>query len=315
MRTMYHTFLDTKNASQDEATPSFRVLQLNTQAHWSVDDESPEAFQARTALHKAHISRVMPTVVVLQEVDGPATLPQGIASLPTQLQSELGYDGVHGTKYNEKGDQTWILFQTTDVQLVSYHTFRFSEEDSQFALIAHLNVHGGGLLVVAQHAKAGRTNENEDTRIRHSRALLDHLTSSASFKALIEMGRTLLIGDFNAGPHSYEGKYPDAWYQAIAVESLGPLGFTSAYRAWSAAADGSAGIEPPFTTVKWRKGVLISQCIDYVFFQPTGLNLTGVLALPHSGQIPAGGLPAAEVWGSDHLSLGCAFSLVPSTPP
>lgn len=315
MASAFHTTFE--SCEQDTARKAFRVMQLNTLAHWSCDGETAEAYDKRMELHLQHIYALnTPTVVVLEEVDGPRTAPPGVPTLPQRLMADCLYGGVSVAKDNEKGDETWILFRCDQAALAEEpRVIRFDASTSQCAIAAKLRIKDvGSVLVVGHHAKAGRTAENETTRIRHSVALWDEIQSmcrapSDETTSCPQLDRVLLCGDFNAGPHSYDGKYPADWYPTVVEGLWEPAGLRSASKSFRSTED-------RMTTFKWRKGALIEQCIDYVFHAPRGLRVCGALALPaDKGELPEGGLPADGLWGSDHLSLAFDFCLPDDAAP
>lgn len=315
-------------ATSTSSAVVLRVLQLNTLSHWSVDGETIEAFRSRTLLHEAHVRLLSPDVCVLEEIDGPKSLPDasGVQSLPQRLitppsdghggdEAVTAYNGAFVSKSNDFEDQTWILFNTAKFSLHRQDVFRFDDgAASQAALLVLLTVHHTGehLLVIAQHAKAGRTEDSEAIRIRHTRQLVAHLAHDSEYSTMLRCGRCLWVGDFNAGPHSYGGRYPAAWYPEVVPSLFQSMGLASAY------AEFGAG-EPELTTYKWRKGMLLSQCIDYIFYTPRGLRLTAILPMPSEDDVATAtcgaGLPAAGLWGSDHLSLVCDFTMAAPEGP
>ena len=139
-------------------------------------------------------------------------------------------------------------------------------------------------------------------------------------------GRVVWVGDFNAGPHTYGGKYPCGCVPFLTsprdasgrlqippnAEITIPLPVVgddaaSVGEQWfvSSAVD-ALGAELPFTTFKYRDGALIEQTIDYILIQAGGaLRCTSVLAPPPRELLLDGGLPSIGRWGSDHLAL-CA---------
>lgn len=304
---------------------TLRCLQLNCLAHWAIDDETAEAFTQRVSLHEEYIRRWQPTVCFLEEVDTAATtLPQGCLSLGQRLlmrssassldkgQESIEYDAVFHQKHNEKGDETWILVNKSEMSFVSHEVLRYDDgTSSQFALIAIAQWHSPAaaaaegnekessrtVLLIATHAKAGRSEEWEAVRVSHSAQLLAHLTAKEEYRVLLERGAVVWGGDLNAGPSSYEGKYPCAWYPHMFHPTTGAataIGLQSAYVQHS-------NSEPLFTTIKHRHGALIYQCIDYIF---VGKQWKVVFAapLPSLTDVPPCALPCAN-WGSDHLPL------------
>lgn len=323
--------------SPDGGTQQFRLLQLNTLAHWACDGETDEEYEQRTVLHLQHIEALRPSIVVLEEVDGPLTAPPTVPTLPQRLINSGIYNGVSAGKNNEKCDETWVLYRN-DAAAVStslkndekegaishFTVIRFDDgTSSQFAICVKLRVTAidTDVIVVGHHAKAGRTEENEDTRKRHSTELWRRLCALYAQDDAFLQGRLLLCGDFNAGPHSYEGKYPASWYPSI-VEGLWGAegGLVSAQRSLV----GAEGEAQSVTTFKLRKGAWIEQCIDYVFHNPSGLAACGGLQLPCQltaakgveevnaaptphALLPQEGLPKVGLWGSDHLSIAFDF--------
>ena len=282
------------------ADATYRFLQLNCLAHWAVDDETAEGFNQRTALHQDYILQWKPTICFLEEVDGPLTLPEGCLSLGQTLLETNLYQSVHHAKYNEKGDETWILVNPKEASILSHEVLRYDNAtSSQFALIAVVQWTSSKdeCLVVATHAKAGRTDEWESVRVSHSAQLLGHLASNEQYRALVEQGKVVWGGDLNAGPSSYDGKYPCQWYPHLFNDETGiatKVGLQSAYKQ-------HAGSEPLFTTVKHRHGALISQCIDYIFVA-SKWAVVYAAPLPTLDDVPSCALPCPN-WASDHLPL------------
>jgi endonuclease/exonuclease/phosphatase family metal-dependent hydrolase len=287
---------------------TLRFLQLNCLAH-ALRRESIEEYDQRMMLHYNHIIALQPTLIALQEVDGQFSLPNGTFNLPHRLvagcsevmPSPLGSLGsISGQKEGGTSDETWLLYDMAILSLRHHEILRFRDA-SQFALIAEFSLVSSDeieLLVVVQHAKAGRTDENERKRIQHSKELLQHFALEKRYQNLAQNGRLIWLGDFNAGPHSYGGRYPSEWYQEI----IEPLRQANSFFTLESALRFHFGAEPAFTTFKYRDGELIEQTIDYIFYTPSGLEVVDAVRMPESNDMPSGGLPF-ERWGSDHLSL------------
>jgi hypothetical protein len=333
----FHTTMNQVGAaSQSPPRGQFRVLQLNTLAHWACDGETDDQFEQRTELHFKHIEALAPTIVILEEVDGPLTAPR-VATLPQRLIGTGAFSGVSAGKSNEKGDETWVLYRNGEASPVPllacsegdalhHEVIRFDEgTSSQFAISIKLHVAAvdTDVIVVGHHAKAGRTEEHERTRVRHSLELWHRLSLRYANDEAFQHGRLLLCGDFNAGPHSYGGQYPASWYPTV-VEGVWAAegGLVSAQRSMC----GAEGEARSVTTFKFRKGACIEQCIDYVFHNPQHLVVCGGLALPQQRDalsqnpnaaplhvLASEGLPSAGLWGSDHLSIAFDFTLPDNT--
>ena len=304
-----------------------RVCQLNTLAHCLKDEETDVAFEKRTSNHFHHIASLLPHIIALEEVDSPRNvvlgddIPQEVdgvdrrvlvrsKTLPMRLAETYPfYKFVHYEKTNATHDCVYLAVDTRYVSIKSAEAFRFQPAASQFALIALVDTkYAGSLLVVAQHAKAGRTSEDESTRIDHSRQLLDFIQSHTDYSKLVEAGRFIWLGDFNAGPHSYDGKYPDEWYRRVIDSTRTPPHLQE--KEWSnldvpvdSATKIALGGEHPFTTFKQKKGDLIKQTIDYIFISHPSKFIKAVSStVRDDSALPPTGYPT-ETWGSDHLSV------------
>lgn len=302
------------------ATHRISVMQLNALAH-NYSGESRDEFAKRMQLHSSHIVQLRPTVAVIEEVDNPREFPELFLPdlVKVAARGVAKYDYVCGAKDNGIADRTCVMFDTDEVKLVSVEEIRL--EGSQFALccifehiaeVANQRLQlasSNEFLVVAQHCKAGRTDDNEMIRISHTATVFSALTENPRFADLLK--RMIWVGDFNAGPHSYDGKYPDLWHRVVIDRSAGPVALPSG-ALWEntdprtqfvSSVRQLAGEEYEFTTVKWRDGRLIAQTIDYIFLPVHGnIRCTGVLQQPRFEELPPSALPC-DWWGSDHLSL------------
>lgn len=318
--------------------PRFTVLQLNTLGRF---DEPLDLTLSRqkTLLDFINLSR--PSIAALQEVPTSEGGLEGKAlnlvdSLTAVSAAGACYSSVHYSKKTPRADMGCLLFDTRVFSLVSEECFSFGGESSQFAIIAILklkasessalgasearNSTDGCVLVVAQHAKAGRTNANEAIRITHSQQLLSYLldpsatqaaradgtdlsTSVSKFAAdaspsalptgaqlypqLIRDGKLLWLGDMNAGPHSYADSgnaWPCEWYSRV-VKGVSPADggwYNASVPLLSAMTIAHKGSEPDFTTYKLRDGRMISQTIDYILLSRGSpcLILNGVSSPP-----------------------------------
>jgi hypothetical protein len=290
---------------------------------------TPETYRARMALHKAHILSLMPSIIVLEEVDNTETAPDQY-SLPADIigtcseaaadpaAPQVEYQGIHGQKMQSGKDQTWVIFDAKTLCLLETPSvIEMPNGANQFAILCVFQqIDGEGALqgdpfaLVAQHCKAGRTEESESLRIAHSQFLLGELARRAPHLIATHQ-RLIWVGDFNAGPHSYGGKYPARWYRQV-IQSRPPESAETGGNDWvngivplvSAYLAGS-GEEPEMTTYKMREGKLISQTIDYIFIARLGgFSVKAVLDPAPEKSMPET-LPSLPFWGSDHLSI-CA---------
>ncbi len=335
--------------------PPIRMLQLNCFAHAYCKEETAATYHSRMRLHKDHILALLPGIIVLEEVDNLETAPDRY-SLPADIigtcseQGLADYRGIHGQKLQSGKDQTWVIFNEQVVELLQAPTVvQMPEGANQFAIIcvfqqktqksvsstsanaASEGEHSNNnsplpFVFVAQHCKAGRNEESESLRIAHSKFLLNELVRMAP--ELIGVHQRLIwAGDFNAGPHSYNGKYPARWYpQVIMSRSAVDSASSSATTAEQAEVEtkkdddnswvntvvplvsvyvAGRGAEPDVTTYKMREGQLICQTIDFIFIaRRGGFTVTAVLDAAPIASFPET-LPSVPFWGSDHLSL-CA---------
>ena len=208
------------------------------------------------------------------------------------------------------------------MKLLSHDVQRTQNADgtpsSQFILHLRFDFHGEPLLVVAMHAKAGRYEPNESKRILHSHQLFTYLTEFFNTEAGARFrDRVVWLGDFNAGPHSYNGQYPARWYTYITEgnrpdtpdrapdapkNAIGSHNFK-----WTSAMKVAQGSEPLLTTCKVRDGKLIAQCIDYIFFSEGLFKVTGYVPSPTPEDLAPMYLPS-PVWASDHLAVYAELS-------
>ena len=271
----------------------------------------------------AHIAALAPHICVLEEVGTPSEVYE-------PALAALGYSLVAAKKLTGQGDYTCVFYHHDRVEKASDHVvFRFAEGStvdpppSQFVIMCHFidKVTNSEFVVVAQHAKAGRTAANEAIRLEHAQRLLGEALPAYLARTLRRPGadeaaaqRVLWVGDFNAGPHTYGGKWPAVvvpWVLGEAVTGssdsdaaaapplpLPPMVFESAMKQYF-------GEHPLFTTCKMRGGQLLCQCIDYVLFPRGAARVVGSLPCPSSDPERELGplyLPSLD-WGSDHLSV------------
>lgn len=291
-----------------------------------------------------HIAALRPTVLALQEIPN----PEGTFG---RWLTAAQYTFVSGRKRGGTGDHTLLCCDARRGARIVDHTQCFyNDEDSQFALAAVIEVpqaapshdasseNGGAatsrvqrLLVTGVHAKAGRTAESEAKRMQH----VAWLMSDQGFPAWqrrwsIPHAHTVWLGDFNAGPHTYGGRFPAEVVPFIASDAC-PLLWTAGAIADASVSDGGnttttasspssslASILPLFTTCKMRAGIgFIAQTIDYIWFgrerspsgeqHPAAATITGMLVSPcmdPERDLAPGFLPG-PFWGSDHVSVYC----------
>lgn len=188
--------------------PPFSIMTLNVLN--DIDRADMEAW--RFHMHRSHIESVRPSVLALQEVQAPARLWG-------PLLTHLGYQYLSGRKVGGQGDCVLVAWQSARWRQVAGETVLVSEGDSQVAVMAVLDdvtgeAHPGHsaecrrLLVVAWHAKAGRTDEAEATRLKQVDLLSKRIDAWTSQFGVANGGATVWLGDFNAGPHSYGGRFP-----------------------------------------------------------------------------------------------------------
>lgn len=290
----------------------FNVLSdLLSPAPVNASQEAIDAVDAakRRELNLKHITTLQPDLVVLEEVPDPE-------SFYAPELAKHGYECIADRKAGGQGDFTCVFFQRARISNASaHHVFRFAEGTSQFALMCHLTdlLNDEEFVVVAQHAKAGRNDNSEEIRLRHAQRILTEalppfLASTIQRQQLADAGKDfgrhiLWLGDFNAGPHTYEGKWPAKvvpWLlgEHRASEVQPPIEFASAMKAFF-------GEHPLFTTCKMRDGQLLSQCIDYVMFPRDAAVCIGALPCPTTkpeSDLAPLYLPNTT-WGSDHLSV------------
>lgn len=306
----------------------FTALQLNTLGRF--DEPLPLVLERQQTLLN-YILQVQPSIATLQEVPVSSSALEGNANIPDSLMTQCPYYGlISYAKQSARADLGCILYDKRFFELVSEECFRFSGNASQLAIIAVLqlkvesspntNETAYRLLLVAQHAKAGRSSECEAVRIQQSQELLTYLTdptaSQSLYSALIRDGKFMWMGDMNAGPHDYGRGWPSEWYQRVvrgntAIE--GSEWVNTTVPLLSVMTIAHNGNEPPFTTFKMKEGLgLVQQTIDYIFISKgsTSLAVTGVTSPAsifdegNGVPLPADGFPN-NLWGSDHLPLLC----------
>ncbi len=278
-------------------------------------------FDHRKVLNLDHIVAMRPTICVLEEVDDPD-------EFYAPALRAAGYDVVADRKSGGARDSTCVFHRREEVELRGWRVYRFGEEQSQFVLCCHFRDrrpqsssrknegHAAPVefIVVALHAKAGRSDADEAIRMEHAQRVVCEFLPDFTAACGDRIGkRVLWVGDFNAGPHSYGGRYPARvvpWLlhdaKASAPAQLEPS-LPRCPIAFRSAVKEASGSHPLFTTCKLRHGAVIVQTIDYVLFADGACRCVGYLPCPS-------GDPATELaplflpnqqWGSDHLSVYC----------
>jgi hypothetical protein len=298
------------------------------------------AFENRAPLNVSHVEALLPTIVVLEELDCDDTV------YALQLASR-GYGAIVAKKQGGTVTAAGIFYMLDRVELKSHRIVQFGPSDrpaSQFAILSHFKPKDSTLdfVVVATHMKAGRTEENEAIRLAHARQLVlaelpryledevtPHHASLSSNDRTFK--RILWAGDFNAGPHTYGCAYPCALVPWLTNSSArgteGGFVFESAManalvgeRSLSNASTRAnkdtrlpltsqpqlgADEDLLFTTCKLRDGKLLLQTIDYILYPRGAARCIGWLPCPSSN--PSADLAPLylpnEYWGSDHLSV------------
>lgn len=296
---------DPRHGPADLSVLQFNVLARGLERE-TADDRSIAGrvmrFEHRKGLNLEHILNLQPTLCVLEEVDdldefyGPAL-------------RAAGYDVVADRKSGGARDYTCVFFRAADLELRRHRVDRLGDGQSQFAVLCHFRSRRSRVdfVVIAQHAKAGRTEENETIRFTHAHRIVTESLPSFVHGDTAAIGKRIVwAGDFNASPHSYGGRYPARVVPWLLGEERDPShpGCPIAFR--SAVKD-ATGAHPLFTTCKRRDGAMIVQTIDYVLFADGAARCVGHLPCPSADperELAPLYLPN-ERWGSDHLSVYC----------
>jgi len=141
------------------------------------------------------------------------------------------------------------------------------------------------VLFVVTHLKSTKSAKGEAIRESQIKALLGD-------NGLLRNPRNLPVVvccDLNANPVQNKNGYDPLCYEALTSQDMG---FQSVYRM-------AMGQEPQYTTFKKRAHGEDKHCIDYIFVDRDGWNVTKYLDIPDGGLIPSWSYP------SDHFSL-CA---------
>ena len=176
MSVFHRKILRTATSAKTEkvAAPTLSVMQFNVFAHCFRHGETREEFDVRRNLNLDYVLAMSPTLCVMEEVDSP--------DLYATTLSQHGYRYVSDRKNNKEGDHTCVFYRPEcGLDLLNHATYRFKNEDgaeaAQMALLCRFNFKDTPLLVVAQHAKAGRLESMESRRIFHSHCLFSELES------------------------------------------------------------------------------------------------------------------------------------------
>lgn len=278
-------------------------------------------FEQRVELNAQHIACVKPMLLVTEETD----------ECYFDVLAAHGYAKAHAYKKGDSGEYTGVFFrQGSGLKRIASDVVRVdgSGKRTQFAIVMIVSFEQqmlGGFAppyefaLIAQHAKAGRSDEMEDARIHDASHITTNLLPEflRAHNASHLLDRVLWVGDFNAGPTSYGGAYPcrlmpwlltgaadhvdastNKFAEAQAVAPC-PLRLVSAHFALS-------GAHPAFTTCKTREHHMIVQCIDYIVMSPTLGEVTGMLVEPAANpatELAPTFLPLPHKWGSDHVSV------------
>jgi hypothetical protein len=273
-------------------------------------------FEDRRQLNSAHIKAVKPMILVTEETD----------KVYLDDFSQAGYELVVSFTKPERGERLCLFFHKesglkslkSEVKQVDP-----SGKRVQTALFSHIRFQANDkvpsteFILIATHAKAGRTDEMEEFRVNDARHVMGHLLpefakaaskNDTDFANLMQ--RVVYLGDMNAGPSTYGGKYPCKIIPWLLGENEGegdknPIKLQSAFREL-------VGDHPLFTTCKLRDESVIVQTIDYVFVTPGFGECIGVLDNPTTDPVKDLAphyLPFPKKWGSDHLSVYCEFDM------
>ena len=278
-------------------------------------------FAERLPLNVAHVVRLCPAVVVLEEVDEVEAYQSALAAVGYELliaeRKPVGADDDSSVPR----DATCVFVVKDVVRVVKApEVCRFDPSRSQFCILVHLALVATGteFVLVAAHAKAGRKMNLEAVRLGDAKEIVSkYLPAYCGVKTARECagGRIVWATDFNAGPHTYGGKYPSLvvpWMlgatapppeqpsevPANAFSPPNPFPFESA-------SVNFAGEHPLLTTCKERDGAVIAQTIDFVFVAKGAAKCTGHLPCPvkDAAELAPCYLPNPGRWGSDHLSV------------
>jgi len=205
--------------------------------------------------------------------------------------ASIGYRYEFFKKPSEKStDGTAILWRETQgVKLVAGPFFEVypGEGTSQFALVSRFDIRGHPTVVIATHLKAGRTEEFEAVRLGQVKFLLGLVQKHNE-----DGTKTVLVlGDFNSCP---EG----SGYQ--------PLVYPEMQKHMKSAMASLLGQETPITTCKLRNDEVISETIDYIWYndRATPVRCLGPPSKEELRRVK--GLPNKD-FPSDHVQLQVDF--------
>jgi hypothetical protein len=314
------------HGANEAATATISVMQFNLLA-LCFEHHTPDlTYQQRKSMNVAHIRTLQPTLLVTEETD---------ADYFDEIEAQGLYSKVCAYKKEDSGEYTAVFIRNGSG--LTCKKFEKEKIDpagkrGQFCFFLHLAFAAGGksvdFLAIAFHAKAGRGDELESTRMHDNAHILQALLPAFAAKADEAragelLGRVMWLGDFNAGPSTYGGKYPARvipWLlggeyepeQKAKLEHDGVSSASSPVAFVSAFAD-FFGRHPIFTTCKHREEKVICQCIDYILLSKSfGAKVTGALADPSQNpteELMPTLLPKPKVWGSDHISQYVEISL------
>lgn len=273
----------------------------------------------RRRLNSLHVQHIKPMILVVEEMD---------ACYIEDFES-FGYETVLATKKEGKGEHTGLFF-LKEAQIKSLcaevHKVDRKGEMGQFLIICHAlcTLTNTEFVIICTHAKAGRTEEFENARVDHAKYTFEHILpeflkrrseAMKEEKMMNLLKKVLYVGDFNAGPHSYGGKYPCKIIPWLLGEKIigahdnnedndafgqNPIRLVSAQKILN------GNQHPLFTTCKERDGAVIVQTIDYVLMSEEFGTVVGGLETPSANpekDLAPHYLPCPGKWGSDHLSV------------
>lgn len=296
---------DPRRGPPDLSVMAFNVLARGLQRAPAGDDPRADRvmqFEHRKHPNLAHVLTLAPTICVLLEVDD-------VDEFYGPPLRAAGYDVIAERKSGGARDFTCVFFRAADLDLRRHHTERLGDSHSQFVVFCHFRSRRTKheFVVIAQHAKAGRTEDAESIRFAHAERIVTTLLPEFVKDHAAPIGpRIVWAGDFNASPHSYGGRYPARVVPWLLHEEHEPSRPACPIVFRSAVKD-ATGEHPLFTTCKRRDGAMIVQTIDYVLFADGAARCVGHLPCPSADperELAPLFLPN-EAWGSDHLSVYC----------
>ena len=221
--------------------------------------------------------------------------------------SQRGFEGVFKSKIdspclyvqpNNGSDGCALFYRSTKFTLLQKKELVLKDpngDDShQVAILMKFECKGaptptGGprlqFCVAVTHLKA--KSGHQEHRLAQGKHLLSEVTAFARGLP------SIICGDFNAPPD-------EPVYQHFASHQDPPFvsAYTAAYR----------GDEPSFTSWKFRPSKESKYTIDYIWYTPGRLCMTGVWGIPSEEDIGKTALPNFG-YPSDHVAIGANFRL------